>query len=411
VFAVLLASTVLMRNEVVIALLIWTVAWIVYELRARRRGQPTAPRRLLAAAGWPILVIAVVTGAVALSARQSDFVDRFNDHAKLSVCQAYALGYQQRHPGFKGNPFTACPDLMQRQFGQPMPSMIDALDANAGAMGAHYLWNARLLPYGLQLMLFDRISAGGQDRDPDYVPVRAGSTLAFAGSVLLVCFVAGGLVLLWRDRRRWWDAWFARRAWGWMALGALSATAILAAIWQRPRPEYLYALSVAILALIGTCAMAYADRWSVLNRARAAIPVAAILLVVLIPPHFSSSYVTPQVGRTGQPQKEMVDRLYPIRTELRGSDVRFLATSAPAGCAYLGGDDPCTPILWKPILPSLRAGAAAAALASRQVDFIYLDESELANPAFREVVREAEAGGWTRAAISQGQDWVLLRRG
>ena len=347
---------------------------------------------------------------MAASSLRGDFVHRFNEHAELSICQAYAVGYQQRHEDFKGNPFTGCSGLMERDFGKPMPSMLDAIDANPGAIGAHYLWNARLLPYGLQLMLFDRISAGGQNRDPDYVPVTNGSTAAFAASLLLIGFVAGGLVLLWRDRRRWWETWLAPRAWGWLALGALAATAILAALWQRPRPEYLYALSVGILALVGACAMAYADRWPLLKRAGTAIPLAAVLLVVFVPPRFTSSYVTPQVGRTGRPVKDMVDRLYPIRSELRGEEVKFLATSAGPGCAYLGGDDPCKPILWKPILPGVRTGVVAEALARRGVDFIYLDQVELGNPAFREAAREAEAAGWTRDPISAGDSWLLLRR-
>ena len=410
VFAALLASTLLMRNEVVIALAVWTGAWIVYELRVRRQGAPTAPRKLLGAVGIPLVVIAAVMGGVAASSLRGDFVHRFNEHAELSICQAYAVGYQQRHEDFRGNPFTGCPRLMERDFAKPMPSMLDAIDANPGAIGAHYLWNARLLPYGLQLMLFDRISAGGQNRDPDYVPVTTESTAAFVASLLLIGFVAGGLVLLWRDRRRWWERWLAPRAWGWLALGALAATAILAALWQRPRPEYLYAFSVGILALVGACAMAYADRWPLLKRAGSAIPLAAVLLVVFVPPRFTSSYVTPQVGRPGRPVKDMVDRLYPSRSELRGEEVKFLATSAGPGCAYLGGDDPCKPILWKPIVPGVRTGVVAQALARRGVDFIYLDQVELRNPAFREAAREAEAAGWTRDPISAGDSWLLLRR-
>lgn len=410
VFTVLLAATVLMRNEVAVAVAVWTVAWIVYEVRARRRGDGTEPRRLLRSAVLPTLGVAALTAAVALSSAEGDFVHRFNEHAELSNCQAYAVGYQQRNDDFKGNPFTGCARLMERDFGKPMPSMADALRANPGAIGAHYLWNTRLLPYGLQLMLFDRISAGGQNRDPDYISVRARSSAAFVGSVLLIVFVVGGLVLLWRDRRRWWENWLAERAWGWMALGALAGTAVIAALWQRPRPEYLYVLSVGILALIGMCAMAYADRWPATKRIRAAIPIAALLLVVLLPAHFTSGYVTPQVDRPGRPQKEMVDRLYPIRTELRGDDVKLLATSAGAGCAYLGGDDPCKQVFWKPILAGERSGAVAEALAARRVDFIYLDEVELQRPYFQEVVREAEAAGWTRAPISSGQPWLLLRR-
>ncbi len=411
VFGVLLATTVLMRNEVVIALLVWMVVWIVYEVGARGRGEATPPRKLLTAAGIPILAVAAVTGLVAATSYRGDDLHRFSQHEELSVCQGYAVGYAQRHPGYRGNPFTNCSQLMEREFGEPMPSMLAAIRANPSAVGQHFLWNARLLiPYGLQLMLFDRISAGGQNRDPDYIPVKARSSVAFIGSLVVVAFVAGGLVLLWRDRRRWWETWIGPRAWGWLALAALAAAAVVAGLWQRPRPEYLYALSVAILAVIGTCGMAYADRWPATKRLRAGIPLAAVLLVVLMPVHFTSGYVTPQIGRPGRPVKDMVDRLYPIRTELRGHEVSLLATSSGAGCAYLGGDDPCKPVVWKAIFPSVRSGTAAQALAAHRVDFIYLDATDLENPASREVVREAEAAGWTRDPISAGQDWILLRR-
>ena len=275
VFGVLLAATVLVRNEVAVALAVWTVAWVAYEVRATRRGAGTGAQRLAVAAAAPVLAIGAVTGALALSYPNGDLAHRFQAHEELSVCQAYAVGYQQRHDDFRANPFSGCGRLMARDFGKPMPSMIDAIGANPGAIGAHYLWNAQLLPYGLQLMLFDRISAGGQNRDPDYLPVKAGSTTTAIGSLLLLGFVLGGLLLLWRDRQRWWRTWLAPRAWGWLALLALAATATLAALWQRPRPEYLYALSVAILALIGMCAMAYADRWPASKRIRAAIPIAA----------------------------------------------------------------------------------------------------------------------------------------
>ena len=166
VFAVLLASTLLMRNEVVIALMVWAAAWIVYEVRARRQGTPTAPRKLLGAVGIPLLVIAAVMGGVAASSLRGDFVQPVQ-----RACSAQHLpGVRRRISaaarGLQGQPVHGRSDLMERDFGKPMPSMLDAIDANPGAIGAHYLWNARLLPYGLQLMLFDRISAGGRTAIP-----------------------------------------------------------------------------------------------------------------------------------------------------------------------------------------------------------------------------------------------------
>ena len=180
-------------------------------------------------------------------------------------------------------------------------------------------------------------------------------------------------------------------------------------VWQRPRPEYLFALTVFILAVVGICAMAFVDRWQVLKRVRAAIPLAALVLLVLLPFHFSSGYATPQIDKPGRPLKAMVDRLHPMRDQLRGNRVRLLGTYAGPGCAYIGGYDPCKPVSWKPILRPPPGVTASQALAVRGVDFIYLDEGDLQLPWMRDVVRQATAAGWTRAAPSSpDHGWLLL---
>ena len=126
---------------------------------------------------------------------------------------------------------------------------------------------------------------GGPNRNPDYIAVHTGSTWSFVGLVSLLLFVAGGLVLLWRDRSRWWRSWFRDRAWGWVALIVLGAAAAVVAIWERPRPAYAFGGTILILAVVGISAMAYADRWPLLRRLGAGIPIAAILLLLLVPPH------------------------------------------------------------------------------------------------------------------------------
>jgi hypothetical protein len=394
VFTVLLATTVLVRNEMAIALVIWTAAWIAYELRKRGRGEGAEAYRLLAAAGIPVLAVGLIAAAVIVSSTHKDVGHRLAGKGELNLCQAYAFGYQQRHTDFVGSPFLECGRLMTRDFGEARPSLAEAISANPGAMAAHFFWNARLAPHGLELMLFDRISAG-QERDPDYIPVKAGSVTALIASLLLAAFLLAGLVLLWRERGRWWKSWIAPRAWGWVALGALGATAVLVLLWQRPRPEYLFALSVLILAMVGMCAMAFADRWPVLKRAGAAIPLVALLLLVLVPAHYGSGYVTPGIGRPDRPIKTMVDRLYPVRGALRGEDARLLATYAADGCNYVGGDDPCDPVSWDS--------------EHERVDFIYVDEVDLRDPAIADAIRAAKATGWTRAAPSRlDAGWLLL---
>src|SRR5262249_20238782 len=155
-----------------------------------------------------------------------------------------------RHSDFHASPFSGCEQLSERQFGSELPTLPQAIAANPRAMAGHFLWNARLVPNGLELMLFDAISTG-PDRNPDYVLVHTGSSTALTGLIALAMFVLAGVLLLWRDRASWARAWIAERAWGWLALGSIAISAVVVMLWQRPRPSYLFALSVFILVVVG----------------------------------------------------------------------------------------------------------------------------------------------------------------
>ncbi len=412
VFAVLLASTVFLRTETMIALAIWTAAWILYEVRQRREGEATPPARLIRAFGYPVLVVAVLgVAVVANDPKGGDALARINHRQAVNVCQNYAFGYEQRHDDYRASPFAGCGPLAVREFGDERPLLIEAIRANPGAMGEHFLWNAGLVPYGLELMLFDRISAGA-DRNPDYVEVKTGSTASLVGLICLAAFVVGGLVLLWRDRRRWWESWVRERAWGWLALGSLAITAAIVMIWQRPRPSYLFALTVLILAVAGMSAMAYADRWPGLGRLRALPPLLAVLVLVVVPPHYGPDYQTPQLGRPDRPMKAMVDRLYPFRSDLRGGGAGLLATYASPVCPYLGGARPCKAISWKGILNRPKETSVLEALDARRVDYIYADTDDLVDPTMRELLTGLAPSEWRRLSPpSSGQDWLLLARG
>jgi hypothetical protein len=409
VFGVFLVDALLMRNETAIALVIWAAAWIVYEVRLRRAGRGTPRATLVRAFAIPVSAAAVIM-ALALAAypNRAHFLHSYRNRQASNVCQDYAFGYEQRHSDFRLSPFAGCAPLSERTFGTDHPSWLGAAWATPRAVAGHVLWNAELVPQGLQLMLFDGISAG-PGRDPDFIPVHTDSAWSLVGLIVVILFIAGAAPLLWRDRRRWWLSWIRERAWGWIALISLGATGATMMLWQRPRPAYAFALAVLILAAVGLAAMAYADRWPAAKRARAAIPLLAVLLFLVVPAHYGSGYMTPQTGRPGRPIKDMVDRLYPMRDQLHGHDVKLLATYAGPGCNYIGGEDPCKPIEWKPILNRTPGVSVDEALAMRGVDFIYVDRADLADPAREGAIRQAEAAGWTRAAPSSaGQGWLLL---
>jgi hypothetical protein len=410
VFGLLLVVTVLLRTEIALALVLWTASWIAYEVRERRRGQPTPTSRLVRAVAIPVLAVGVAMAYLAASWPNHNVWSSFEAKQEINLCQSYAFGYQQRHDDFTANPFLQCRELMERKFDQERPTVFQAARANPGALAEHVTWNARLVPYGVQLALFDRISSG-ENHDPDYVPVKGNSTLALLGSIVVACFLIGGLVLLWRERRRWWESWIRPRAWGWLGLASLAATILPVMVIQRPRPEYLYCLSILILSVVGLCAMAFAERLPGLRRLRVAIPVAALLLVVLLPPHFSSSYQTPLTGRPGRPLKAMVERLYPMRSELRGQRVRLLATYSAPACSYVGEWDPCTPANWSDVFPPSTAGQDPnPVLGAHDVDYIYVDSDDLQDPTIRAVVKGLSPSEWTRVGPPLSQGWTLFRR-
>ncbi len=426
VFGVLLATAVLMRNEIIVAVIVWAAAWLIYEALRRRRGEGPELAVLLRAVGMPTLAVGLLITAAVLSfgGGVGELRDRSDAKHSFNVCQIYAFSYQQRHDDFAGSPWTECRPLMKREFGEELPSFTEAVRANPGAMGEHVLWNVRLAPYAVQLLLFDRMSADA-GHNPDYDQVTTGSVAARIGLVIVAAFIAAGLILLRRDRRRWWDEWIRERAWGWVALAALGTSAVAVMVWQRPRPSYLFALGVLILALVGMSAMAYADRWPQLKRMRAAVPVLAVVLLLALPPHYDSDYQTPQIGRPGRPLKTMVDRLHPLRDRLRGEDidrldprdrlsgedVTLLATYSGSGCPYIGGTTPCIEFAWDGILSRKPGVTVGEALEDGGVDYIYVDAADLAESAMAAAVAEARASGWTRIEGESGDDrWELLVR-
>ena len=197
------------------------------------------------------------------------------------MCQVYAYSYQQRNDIQETEPYKSCASLMEREFGNPAPTYAEALTANPAAMGEHFLWSLRLLPYGIQLTLFNGTS-GPQDMNPDYIPTSHSSVPVGILSVGLAVFVLVGLSLLWRQRREWWDTWLRERSWGWIALICLGISVLVAIFLTRPRAAYMFNLTVLLLAVTGMCAMVMARRWPKLGKLRAVLPVAALGMLIAL---------------------------------------------------------------------------------------------------------------------------------
>jgi hypothetical protein len=416
VFGILLGAAVLQRNEILVAAIVWLVICVAYEWSARgraiRRGAaPTAIARILTPFGVATFAVVVLT-ALTLSRSRFDlsvgeWVDRAQYKQDFALCQHYAVGYQQRHRADPTRGWLDCQAFMERDFGSRTPSFLAALASNPSAMASHFGWNATLFPYEVQLALFDRMS-GSEYHDPDYVPVKTGSWIALAGSLVALMFVALGLRLLWLRRGWWWSEWVRPRVWGWALLACSALLGVWVALTTHPRPAYVFPLNLALLAVVGLCAMAIAQRWPGLGRLRAGVPVAAVLLVLLIPSHYQRGYVNPLSG-AGRGAAAMVSRLEPYKDDLGGGDTVVLGPHSFEACSYLVPEDPCRGAHAGVLDPA--GGSTRAWLDRNSVDVVYADEMTLADPTTRNELMRLESDGWRRVAPADPRSgWLFLER-
>jgi hypothetical protein len=417
VFALLLAAALLVRNEYIVGAFVFGIAWLSYELWRVRKG--TAPRwRTMAAAGAiPLLSFAIIFGLVSWrDSGQGSVFSQLSAKNELAFCQGYALGAEHSGDLRASNPLAQCDVYTRGDFGEARPSLVEAIADNPDAVVEHFGRNARLFPAGLELGLFNaKFGSIDPGSNPDYIDINAGSWLVLAGSIAVVLTFIAGAVLIWRDRRRWWKDWIRARSWGWAVLAAMGSVGLYAGLMTRPRPSYIFPLTILVLALLGMSLVAIASRLSVPRRARAVIPVVAVAAVILIPNHFRAGYSNPQIG-PGQPLKTAVSRLEPYRSELAGREHGLLAVyPATDVCLYVGGSDPCQEVSWNhPVGETLGpelAGREQHSFAPTQIDFIYANEYVFAaDPGIRARLDGLLENGWRRLAPSTPSGWMLLER-
>jgi hypothetical protein len=417
VFGLLLAAALLVRNEYIVAAFVFGVVWLGYELWRMRRGTGAPWRSLAAAVAIPLLTFAILFGLVSWrSAAQGSVYSQLAAKNELAFCQGYALGLDHAGDVRTANPLAQCTVYTREDFGEEMPSLAKAIADNPDAVAGHFGRNARLFPAGLEIGLFNaKFGPVGGASNPDYIPVNRGSWLVLAGSLAVVAAIVAGAVLIWRERRRWWNGGIHRRVWGWAVLGSVGCMGIYAGLMTRPRPSYIFSLTILVLALLGLSLVAIARRLGVPRRARAVIPPLAVAAVILIPNHYRAGYANPQIG-PGQRLKTAVSRLEPYRTQLVGREHGLLAVyPATDACLYVGGSDPCTAVSWNyPIGETLGpelAGREQHSFESTQVDFIYADEYVFtADPGMRARLSALLEHGWRRLAPTSPSGWMLLER-
>jgi hypothetical protein len=404
----LLAGTMtLARNELVIAVLIFAAAIVVAEIR-QRRAELVAVGSYLKCYGIPLLVVAFLTfGALWQSPAHGRHVrQELRDHHGLNMCQVYAFNYQQRHPAdFTGNPFTDCAPLMQREFGKPYPSFFEQARANPGALKDFVAWNVHLTPIGLQVALFGATSRGS---NPGYYPVKTFRRYAAFLTLLVLAIVAVGLALALRERA-YWAAQVRTKAWPLILLFALSVTAVVVALTQRPRAEYIYGLTLSLMLLTAACLGVILRRVGLMQVAAPLAAVGTLVLILALPSYY----------RQGpRPLHDALERLDEVRPVLRQPGA-VLVTSGYNWeiCAYLAKSfqQHCSSPSWLSVQSQLKRGTSVKRiLDNTRATVIYADPVSRLEPAFVAYLQSPGARAeWRTIESGTGTDgeWsVLVRR-
>jgi hypothetical protein len=402
--AILLATAFLMRNELLLATLLFAALTLGWDLRQKHSG-------LRRAYGIPLAVACLAV--LFFYARSDDALHGVTLRRKhtLNICQVYAFGYQQRSSGWKGSPWLECQQLMTQVYGAPEPSLGEALWSNPRAMLEHFRWNLHLVPNGIQVLLFNSMSGSVT---PDYLPVPIRPKAALAASLFALAITAVGLVILWSHREHWWKFWLKERVWAWVAMACVASVVMIVMIVERPRPSYMFSLGLTLRAVVGMGLFAVVRRFPRLNQLGPAMPAAIVVAILLAPCYY---YVT-NPGRV-RPLLDIYWRLAPFQSRLENRGAGLAAIRSFELCNYLGKSGflgrsaACQPL----DINALRLEVTAETpwdkiLARYGATLFYADDGVMADSLGRQFVSDADSHGWHTLALHSepGQNWAVLER-
>jgi hypothetical protein len=387
--AILLLDAFLMRNEIILAFAFFFCASMVLEMR-RKHSIPFPS--IVAAYLVPLLAAMLVVGFFYNRSyvKYPALVEEFHMKHAINMGQVYAFGYRQRHPDWKRRPFVDYGELCQQDFGTPLPTISVMLRRNPKACLAHLLWNLRLLPGGLQLMLF---SATSSTVDPDYAGINLRAFYPTFATVLFLSIIVGGVWMSGRKGPGGFPAMLRDRQTAWLAMLAVvfSCTAVI--ITQRPRPSYLFGLTIALMTITGVCALLMFARVRVLSRLAPLMPFIMLALPVIV----RSSY-----HQHARPVFDEYQRLKPYARLFDQSSAAFAGSLPTEMCSYMGRGR--MPSFGYGIFQEIPAGMSLVDfLDARRITLLELDEDEMS-------ALEAQRPGLVRSFLQTAPQhhWQLI---
>jgi hypothetical protein len=405
---ILLATALLVRNEIMIAFGLWLIACLIYEVHQYRLKSGHKFKTYLLAYAGPVLLAIFVFAFFSSRTLIKPSPAAISLKHTLNVCQIYSFGYQQRHSDWQKSPWTECQELMLRDFGKPLPTLLEAIQANPRAMLDHFVWNLRLLPAGLQVALFN---ASSEHFNPDYAPTQLDMPIIWLPSLLAITIFVAGVWRLCQEKNFWWSAWLKERLWGWILFFCLAAVMLVVIPMQRPRPSYMFLLTLLLMALIGMCSFFLTHRIRTYVRLTHLFPLVVMITLLSVPQYYlagskpflkfykaleaSSEYI-------GIPGTGFVSLGYSQNL------CNYYTKSGNGGCLGFGYD----------VFNDMVDGDSVGALLDRQsvpVVALFIEENFLTSygnlQAVQIFLKNPEQEGWKLVSFqdsSTGREWVYV---
>ena len=406
--ALLLAFGVLMRNELLVPLILFASIALGFDLWRHFRHRTVRMRGILLAYGAPLLLAVALCGFFYERSmfKWPEVKSFLSGKHTLNVCQIYAFSYQQQHPDWTPSPWTDCQPLILTTFGKPEVTIWQAIRLNPGAMLKYFWWNTKLIPSGLQVLLFN-VTSGHVN--PDYAPVQINPPPALLGSFVLLGILTWGGVVFFRNPREWYETLVRPKIWVWIIMACVASVVIIIMITERPRPSYMFTLGLLLMALTGFCVQLIVWRWDWLSALQWMFPIAVAALIAFTPCY----YRDPRFG--SRPNLAVYRHMRPFQ-EIINPDVALMAPNAGAElCFYLSiiPKRYCQGINYWAFRDSTPPGADwNQALAARKVKFFLANELVLNDKAGAAFVRSAESNGWEVVELENlpRNRWMLLEK-
>jgi hypothetical protein len=171
-------------------------------------------------------------------------------------------------------------------------------------------------------MLFNGVAG---TRDPDYPGLFLGETFPIPLGIATVLIVIAGGIIVGRDSKQR----IAPRAMGWLAMASVVPMSLLVMLVERPRPSYLFGLTLFLMAIVGICAAALVERWRWAKKLAPMMAPAMLLTAMLVPSYY-------ELVSHGRPVLEDYERLRPFESLLAKPRAAFVGEYPQAAQAFVG---------------------------------------------------------------------------